>query len=215
MATDFMQTRFWLVRHAPVPGYTGRLYPDDDVAADVSDTQTFKVLASRLPKKAVWITSPQARAIQTVKAFEAAGYALPSVTEEPRISEIDFGDLAGAAYKDFETLLSPEDFECFCTSPAQFRAPGGESFEDVLKRTSECLEDICLHDAGKDVVLVTHASPIRAAITLALDIHPGKGLLINVDPLSLSRLNHIQGDHRLSYWTQDFVNLTANWRQEG
>ena len=54
-------TRWWWVRHAPVTVNNGRCYGQTDVPCDCSNDAAFAGLARRLPKDAVWVTSPLQR----------------------------------------------------------------------------------------------------------------------------------------------------------
>ena len=47
-------TRWWWVRHAPVPNPEGRCYGQFDKDCDVSNDALFKHQAQMLPKGAVW-----------------------------------------------------------------------------------------------------------------------------------------------------------------
>jgi len=66
-------TRWWWVRHAPVVDMDGKLYGAADVDCDVSDATSFKFLAERLPKNAIWLTSHLSRTHKTAEAIAKAG----------------------------------------------------------------------------------------------------------------------------------------------
>ncbi|MBN8920463.1 MAG: hypothetical protein J0H62_07200, partial [Rhizobiales bacterium] len=65
------ETRWWWVRHAPVPD-GGRIYGQSDLDCDCSDTGKFTAIASDLPRGAVWLTSNLGRTRQTAAAIMAA-----------------------------------------------------------------------------------------------------------------------------------------------
>lgn len=185
-------TRFWLIRHAPVPGYDGRTYPDDEVAADTSDHVALAALARRLPREATWVTTPTRRTQQTVEALRQAGAAVPdTVLIDPAWAEVNMGHLAGKPYEDYEALLTPADFHVFMTNPAQFRAPGGESFVDVCARVGDRLRPFCQGGRDQDIVIVSHGGAIRAALATALDGLPPQALSFAIEPISLTRLEHV------------------------
>ena len=52
-------------------------------------------------------------------------------------------------------------------SPSTFRFPGGESFAEMQHRMWTSLEEIAARHRGKTVVAVSHADPIKAAVTFA------------------------------------------------
>ena len=65
-------TRWWWIRHAPVPNLGGRLYGRNNVDADVSDTVALAALAALLPRGAAWVSSPLKRTRQTAAALAQA-----------------------------------------------------------------------------------------------------------------------------------------------
>jgi len=70
-------TRWWWLRHAPVPDPEGRITGRLDLPCDTSDTAWFAALARRLPRNAVLVESGLMRCDQTIGAIEVAGLALP------------------------------------------------------------------------------------------------------------------------------------------
>jgi len=65
------ETRWWWIRHAPVPD-SFRIYGQSDVDCDVSSAEVFAALANELPQDAVWLTSNLNRTRQTAAAILAA-----------------------------------------------------------------------------------------------------------------------------------------------
>ena len=65
-------TRWWWIRHAPVFGGASRLYGQEDLDCDVSDTPRYEALASRLPDDAVWIVTNLVRTHQTAEIGRAS-----------------------------------------------------------------------------------------------------------------------------------------------
>ena len=64
-------TRWWWIRHAPVPD-GGRIYGQSDLDCDCGDVEIFRMLARELPRDAVWVTSNLVRTRQTAAAILAA-----------------------------------------------------------------------------------------------------------------------------------------------
>jgi broad specificity phosphatase PhoE len=64
-------TRWWWVRHAPVPD-GGFIYGQRDLDCDCGDAEVFAILARELPPDAVWLTSNLVRTRQTAAAIIAA-----------------------------------------------------------------------------------------------------------------------------------------------
>lgn len=199
-------TRWWWVRHAPVPGHSGRLYPHEEVDADVSDTAAFKGLASNLPKDAVWLCSPYVRTQQTASAIIEGGLKPNEpMTLEPALVEQNFGDWAGKSYEELLEISKRDgDYHNFWLSPATTRPPNGESFLDVIKRVGERMAQVTKTLPGRDVVAVAHGGTIRAALAAALELDPDKALVFMIENLSTTRIDHM--------WTDDEMGIGGNWR---
>ncbi|MCG8692558.1 MAG: histidine phosphatase family protein [Minwuiales bacterium] len=206
----FTVTRWWLVRHAPVPGYEGRLYPHEDVDADVSNQAAFDRLAERLPKEAVWVTSGIRRAEQTAAAVRAAGLAPAAHIAEPAFAEQSFGDWAGQSYDQLMAQSGETGAglrEQFWTAPGEVRPPAGESFCDLIGRVSGAFGTLTEAHRGKDIVAVAHGGSIRAMLCHVLELHPNKGFGISIDNLSTTRVDHFARADGAESWRVAFVNL--------
>jgi broad specificity phosphatase PhoE len=189
-------TRWWWVRHGPVRGFDGRLYPHEDVDADVSDRGAFTGLANTLPKDAVWVCSPYVRARQTAAAIGEGGLKPEQpMTIEPGLAEQNFGQWAGKTYNDLLDLSRREGtYHNFWLAPAAARPPEGESFTDLVERVGEAVHRITHTFAGANIVAVAHGGTIRAALAAALELDPEKALVFAVQNLSITRIDHFEGD---------------------
>ncbi len=207
-------TRWWLVRHAPVPGYGGRLYPHEDVAADLSDRTMLRHLAGFLPGQAIWITSGLRRAEQTADAILAQADLEPAArAAHADLAEQRFGDWAGERYDDlFSASGLTRDGRPvrFWDAPGEARAPGGESFADVIDRVGPALVSLSGQHSGQNIVAVAHSGSIRAALCHALGAPADRGFAIAIDNLSTTRIDCIQGVGGTQTWRVVFTNLRPN-----
>jgi alpha-ribazole phosphatase len=185
-------TRWWFVRHAPVPGMKGRLYGSSDVACDTSDTDAFAALANKLPGDAIWLSSHLTRTHETAAAIRDAGLDAPAPIVEPDIREQDFGDWAELTWDEMQQR-EPDTYARFWEAPARNAPPGGESFADVVIRTARVIESYTAAHAGRDIVAVCHGGSIRGAVAHAMGLTPEAGMAVVVDTLSLTRIDHIEG----------------------
>ena len=194
------ETRWWHVRHAPVPNPDGRVYGSTDVAADVSDTDAFRALAAVLPEDAVWVVSSLRRTRQTAEALCAVrpGLADPGAfVVEPDLREQDLGDWHGRPLA--EVYAEVPERHPFWIAPAISRPSGGESFLDLMARVHPVLLRLGEVHRGRDVICVTHGGTIRAAMALALSVDADTGLRFVADNLGLTRLDLLHTD-RGRYW---------------
>ena len=93
-----MVTRWWWVRHAPVPNPEGRCYGQFDKDCDVSNEALFKHQAKMLPKGAVWYSSNLLRARKTAEHLGRAGAEFGGVVIDPDLAEQSFGEWQGLTY---------------------------------------------------------------------------------------------------------------------
>jgi broad specificity phosphatase PhoE len=187
-------TRWWWVRHAPVTVNEGRCYGQTDLACDCTDAAAFAALARTLPKDAVWVTSTLKRTHLTAQAIVRAGLAGPDpipgpdVLVESELAEQNFGAWQGVKYTELP-YKQDDRFHPFWLAPAHVAPPGGESFVALLARVIPAVRRLTREHAGRDIIAVTHGGTIRAALSEALGLAPEVSLAINVDNLSLTRLD--------------------------
>lgn len=204
-------TRWWWVRHAPVTINNGRCYGQTDLPCDCSNDAAFSALAQRLPKEAVWVTSPLQRTHLTAAGIVKAGLPGPDpipgpdVLVEPELIEQHFGEWQGRTYAELAELngnLWPR----FWLAPAHEAPPGGESFVDLLTRAHPAIARLSAEHRGRDIIAVTHGGTIRAALALALDLAPEAALAITIDNLSLTRIEHFADANAARGWRVTAVN---------
>jgi len=192
--TDPAQTRWWLIRHAPVPDPEGRIIGRTDLDAHTGDTEDLEALARVLPAHAVLLTTPLRRTGQTARALAAAGLRLPRALEDADLMEQSFGAWEGMTWGGMASADPPDPaLAAFWDDPARRAPPDGESFADVIARVRGAIERQSRDHAGRDIVAVVHAGTIRAALAVALDLDPAMALRFSIDPLSLTRLDCLDG----------------------
>lgn len=126
------------------------------------------------------ISSPLGRALETADAIAAAlrpgpsGASLPSgrqaatvgrlpIEVDERFVELDYGELDGLAPSE----LSPGIWDGWRADP-KWRPPGGETLSEVDARVAAACQELAAAASGGDVVVVSHVSPIKAAVAWAL-----------------------------------------------
>lgn len=170
--TRTAETRWWWVRHAPVADNV-RIYGQNDVASDCSNAEVFGALARELPRGAVWLTTNLGRTKETAAAIVAAMDEGVRPQERamsiPAFAEQHLGDWQGLAREEF--YKTRRSFP-FWFGPADERAPGGESFNDLIARVRPAVERLTRHFAGRDIVAVAHGGTIKAMLAISLGLPP-------------------------------------------
>jgi broad specificity phosphatase PhoE len=151
----------------------GRLdVPLDEVGAE----QARAVAATVGPVDRV-VSSPLLRARQTADAF-----GVPVEVDE-RWIELDYGGLDGTPLAD----VPPDVWAAWRRDPG-FRPPGGETLAELGTRVRHALDDLVEEAADSTVVVVTHVSPIKAAVAWALGVGDEVSWRIFIGQASISRI---------------------------
>ncbi len=181
-------TRWWWLRHAPVLHQDGCIYGHMDVEIDLSDAGLLARIAGELPEAPVFLSSPVARARNTLDALcRVGGLDAGPVEAVDDLAEQNFGNWQGRHYDEIFADMPIDAWD----KPASMRPPDGEDFEQMTARVGRAIDGLTERFAGRDIVIVAHAGTIRAAIAKARSITPDKALAIGIDTLSLTRIDAV------------------------
>jgi broad specificity phosphatase PhoE len=130
------------------------------------------------------ISSPLGRARETA---EALALGLPVEVDE-RWTEVDYGVLEGEPV----SAVPSEVWGRWRADPA-FRLPGGETLAEVGVRVRTACEELFASPgsgarAAADVVVVSHVSPIKAAVAWALGAGDDLAWRLHLSTASLTRV---------------------------
>ena len=197
-------TRWWWVRHAPVPNPEGRCYGQTDKDCDVSNEALFKHQAKLLPKGAVWYSSNLLRARKTAEHLGRAGAEFGEVLIDPDLAEQHFGSWQGLTYT--EIAEKHGENHLFWLGPPEKRPPGGETFSDLRQRTVRSIERLTEKYRGRDIVATAHGGTIRAALAHAFNMHPEAAVRFEIDNVSITLIEHFEQADPDHAWRVAFVN---------
>jgi broad specificity phosphatase PhoE len=122
------------------------------------------------------VSSPLRRARET-----AACFGLP-VTLDERWTEINYGIYDGAAVD-----AAPELWRRWSLDTG-FVPDGGESLRALGERVRRACDELWPEVIDEDVIVVTHVSPIKAAVAWALGVGDETSWRMFVDVASLTRI---------------------------
>ncbi|WP_027500026.1 bifunctional RNase H/acid phosphatase [Rhodococcus sp. UNC363MFTsu5.1] len=179
-------TRMLLLRHGQTAlsverRYSGRGNPE---LTDLGLTQA-RAAAKRIGERGgitAVLTSPLGRARQTAEAV-AAELALPVRVHEGLI-ETDFGDWEGLTFG--EASARDPELHRRWISDTSVRPPGGESFDEVRARIERVRDELVAEFPGANLLLVSHVTPIKTLLQMALDVGPSLLYRLHLDLASLS-----------------------------
>lgn len=103
-------------------------------------------------------SSPLIRAKETAEFLLRESGNSVSISFDDRIKEMSFGSFEGMSVRD-------EQVAQFLKDPVvDFKIPGGESIQEVMKRTQEFLKELIARDDGKTYLVSTHGCALRAML---------------------------------------------------
>jgi broad specificity phosphatase PhoE len=132
------------------------------------------------------VTSPLGRCRATAAAI-AGATSVPIVVDE-RWIELDYGELDGRPVAEVAAETWAE-----WRSDVSWAPPGGESLASLGARVREACEALVDESRDRDVVVVSHVSPIKAAVAWALGVGDEVAWRMWVGPASVTRIG-IVGD---------------------
>ncbi|MDX2551258.1 bifunctional RNase H/acid phosphatase [Streptomyces stelliscabiei] len=182
---------FVLLRHGETPLTPQKRFSgsggSDPSLSDVGRYQAERVavaLAARGTVQEV-VSSPLARCRETA-GIVAARLGL-GVTVEDGLRETDFGAWEGLSFGEVRERY-PDDMNAWLTSPDAEPTGGGESFEAVAHRVAATRDELVAAHRGRTVLLVSHVTPIKTLVRLALGAPPESLFRMELSAASLSAL---------------------------
>ncbi|MEU0965102.1 bifunctional RNase H/acid phosphatase [Streptomyces sp. NPDC005917] len=162
---------FVLLRHGETPLTPQKRFSGsggtDPALSDIGQGQARRA-AEALARRGtidVILASPLTRTRQTAAAV-AAPLGL-DVTIEEGLKETDFGAWEGLTFGEVRERY-PDDLNAWLADPEAHPTGGGESFAETATRIAATRDELVAAYAGRTVLLVTHVTPIKTFVRLAL-----------------------------------------------
>ena len=185
------RTRVILVRHGATEHsaqqrFSGRT---DLALSEIGERQAAalaKRAATSFGDVAAVVSSPLQRARQSAERIaDAMGQ---EVTVNDAFVETDFGAWEGLTFEEVQQGW-PNELTDWLTS-GDASPPGGESFETVARRVSRGRDELIAKYPGATVVVVSHVTPIKSLLRLALDAPISAMSRMHLDLASVSITNY-------------------------
>ncbi|KJY46344.1 hypothetical protein VR46_09660, partial [Streptomyces sp. NRRL S-444] len=129
------------------------------------------------------VGSPLRRCRETAQAV--ADRLGLEVTVEEGLREVDFGAWEGLTFAEVRERF-PDDLQAWLDSPKAAPTGGGESFTTATRRISATRDRLLAEHAGRTVLLVTHVTPVKILVRLALGAPPESLFKMELSAASLS-----------------------------
>ena len=123
-----------------------------------------------------------------VRARETAGYFVhggDDAAVDDRWIEIAYGEYEGVPVGEV-----PADVWQSWRTNSEFRTPGGESFGDLDTRVREACAELSERMHERNIVVVSHVSPIKAAVAWSLGVAMDMMFRCHLGQASLCRVDH-------------------------
>ncbi|CAL9598403.1 bifunctional RNase H/acid phosphatase [Streptomyces sp. enrichment culture] len=180
---------FVLLRHGETPltpqkRFSGSGGTDPSLSA-VGREQAERVAASLARRGTIEaiVASPLARTRETA-GIVAARLGLEVAIEEG-LRETDFGAWEGLTFGEVRERY-PDDLDAWLASPDAEPTGGGESFAATGARIAATRDKLVAAYAGRTVLLVSHVTPIKTFVQLALGAPPESLFRMELSAASLS-----------------------------
>ncbi|MEU2065966.1 bifunctional RNase H/acid phosphatase [Streptomyces anulatus] len=129
------------------------------------------------------VSSPLRRCRETASAV--AGRLGLDVRIDEGLRETDFGAWEGLTFGEVRERYA-DDLTAWLASPDTAPTGGGESFAEVAERVAAARDRIVARYAGRTVLLVTHVTPIKTLVRLALGAPPEALFRMELSAASIS-----------------------------
>jgi probable phosphoglycerate mutase len=190
VVSNVTPTRFILVRHG-VTEYSlaKRFAGRSDLPLTALGVEQAAQAADRVaalgPVDAL-VCSPLLRTRQTAAALgERLG--IEPVVDEGMI-ELDYGDWDGYTFDEIRQS-SPDELQRWLADPA-VAPPAGESLTQLTRRVRRSRDRLLAGHEGRTVAVVTHVSPIKCLVQLALDAPAAAVHRMFLSPASVSVIDY-------------------------
>jgi len=205
---DEAPTRLLLIRHgATEHSLDKRFSGRNDLPLNRTGVRQAGELAARLEELgavAAVVSSPYRRARQTADAI-ASQLELDVETNDD-LAEVDFGVWEGKTFGEVQRD-QPAELAAWLAS-TDVAPPGGESFAAVARRVRRGRDAVIAAHGGRTVAVVTHVTPIKTLIRLALDAPPTSLFRMYLNTASMSIVDYYADGNcsvRLVNQTEDLV----------
>src|SRR5262245_25528578 len=125
------------------------------------------------------ISSPLLRTRQTAEHIGTP------VEIDDRWIEVDYGEYDGVVLASRESATLWENWR----ADSGFAPPGGESLDDMGRRVVSAVEELIPLAADADIVVVSHVTPIKAAVSWTIGAGTETAWRSHLDQASISRIS--------------------------
>lgn len=191
------RTRIYLVRHGEIEGsgqfrYNGQT----EVPLTPRGFEQYRALADRLKDEplAACYTSDLSRCLEGA-GIMCAGRGIGPI-QRAELRELSFGDWEGLTWSELEERF-PDQWRARMNDFVGYRAPGGESLNDLRERVLPLLCEIVERHRGERLLVVAHGGVNRVVLLDALGAPPSSMFRIEQDFGCLNIIDYYPDGNRV------------------
>jgi 2,3-bisphosphoglycerate-dependent phosphoglycerate mutase len=141
------------------------------------------------------LVSPVVRTIETADII--CEYLGTSYQVDERLYEIELGKLVGMNYEEIMLKYGNLFLQFYTENDAALTCYGVEPFASIKQRIKNILDEITERHADKNVLMISHLDPIKAALSILLDLKPESLYRWHIHNASLTILKNIKNVYSL------------------
>ncbi|MFX4260815.1 alpha-ribazole phosphatase [Pelotomaculum propionicicum] len=190
-----MSCRIYMVRHGETDwNATSRLQGHSNVPLSERGRRQAEQLGRRLAalKFDAFYASDLVRAYETARII-ALHHNNQDIKTLPQLRELNFGRWEGLSINEIQGQY-PEEIKQWWETPLLTRIPGGESLDEVVKRTVTAVKKIVESHGDGNVVLVSHGGVIRSVVGTVLGMDMNKYWRLRQDNACLNIIDFPEWD---------------------
>lgn len=134
------------------------------------------------------LVSPVVRTIETAEIV--CEYLGLDYQIDERLYEIELGRLVGMNYEEIISKYGNLFLEFYTENEAALTPYGVESFASIKQRIKNILDEMAETYSDRNVLMISHLDPIKAAIAIILDLKPESLYKWQIRNASLTILRH-------------------------
>ena len=163
-----------LMRHGQADNNVNRILVGRHIESHLTDYGKHQVLdtAKYLGEISIdkVLVSPVVRTIETAEIV--CEYLGLDYQIDERLYEIELGRLVGMNYEEIISKYGNLFLEFYTENEAALTPYGVESFASIKQRIKNILDEMAETYSDRNVLMISHLDPIKAAIAIILDLKP-------------------------------------------
>ncbi len=189
-----------LMRHGQAENNVNRILVGRHIESHLTDYGRQQVedtarYLQNVPIEKVYV-SPVTRTVETAKIVSKILGISYEIDE--RLYEIELGKLVGMNYDDIIDKYGNLFLKFYAGADSMLSNYGVESFTAVKRRIKDLMDEIKETEHDKNVLMITHLDPIKAAISVLLDLKPEALFHWHIRNAALTILKHESKIYSLS-----------------